>query len=98
MWLSVVTHDLVALRAAAPDQVSQILLSIQAKKNELSGPENDGQSLPEFSAPTSTDEVDPTSTSLTVKRSWSTQAKAQEFADFVNSTGNFFTATIEQQV
>lgn len=98
MWLSCITYDLVALRAMPADQANEILVSIKNKKRDLAGLDNDGESIPEFPAPASFEDPDPNLTSLTIKRSWVTQAKAQEFSDFADAAAEFITASVEEQV
>ena len=97
MWLSSVTYDLVAVRALPPEDAFDIFLSIQNKKADMSLNIGDGSTTPEFPAPITIDEVDPNLTSLIIKRAWSTQDRAQEFADFAVAAAEWITATVEQQ-
>ena len=97
MWLSSVTYDLVAMRALDHEDVFDILLLVQNKKADMSVNIGDGSATPEFPAPPTMDEVDPNLTSLTIKRAWSTQDRAQEFADFAAAAAEWITATVEQE-
>lgn len=98
MWISTSTVDLVALRALPSEQGAELLALLQAKRYELAGTDNDGASTPEFPAVQSIPSVDPNLNTLVIKRNWSTQAKAQEFADFGNATADFITVTVEESV
>lgn len=98
MWLSCITYDLVALRALPAEDAFDVLISVMNKRNELAGVDNDGASVPEFPAPASIADIDPNLSTLIIKRSWTTQAKAQEFSDFADAAAEFITASVEEQV
>lgn len=98
MWISTSIVDLAALRALPSEQVAELLALVQTKRYELAGTNDDGASIPGFLQPVSVGDVDPNLTSLVIKRNWSTQAKAQEFADFGNATADFITITVEESV
>lgn len=97
MWLTTVTYDLVAIRALGAN-AAQMIQRISAKKDELKVIDGHGTSIPEFPAPDTPDAVDPTATTLVVKREWNTEAAAQEFANFVNAESDHITATFEELI
>lgn len=97
MWLTTVTYDLVGIRALELDAVP-LIESIGAKKEELKVVDGHGVSVAGFSAPDSHEDIEPTATTLVIKRLWNTEAAALEFVIFLNAASEHITATVEEQV
>jgi hypothetical protein len=98
MWISTVTFDLVTIRTLLPEDVAAVYYAIQNKKEELRlGGVNEGAQVEGFTKPPQLVSIDPNETTLVIKRTWSTQAKAQEFADFCDAAADWVTGTVEQQ-
>lgn len=98
MWLTTVTLDLVGIRALAPEISYSIIQSIVAKRQELRDIDGKGGYLPGSPELDPIDSIDPTQTTLVVKRVWNTELAAQELVDFLNAASEHVTATVEEQV
>jgi hypothetical protein len=99
MWISNVTFDLVTIRTLPEEDVVAVYYSIQNKKEELrfGGGSDEGAPVEGFEKPPQLINLDPNQTHLTIKRIWSTQAKAQEFADFCDTAADWITGAVEEQ-
>lgn len=98
MWLTTVTLDLVGIRALAPEISYPIIQSIIVKRLELRAIDGKGGYLPGSPELDSLDSIDPTQTTLVVKRVWNTESAALEFVTFLNAASEHITATVEEQV
>lgn len=98
MWLTTVTYNTTALRELDTDIVISILQSMGAKRNELAATDGGGNGVEGFRAPDSQDNIDPTTTTVVVKRLWNTESAAQELANFANAASEHIIATVEEQV
>ena len=99
MWISSVTFDLVTIRTLMEEDVVAVYYSIQNRKEELrfGGSPDEGAPVEGFEKPPQLVLIPPDQTHLTIKRSWSTQAKAQEFADFCDAAADWITGSVEEQ-
>lgn len=98
MWLTTVTYDLVGIRESDPGITLPIFQSIGVKRNELAATDGSGNGVEGFRAPDSFDNIDPTITTVVVKRLWNTELAAQEFANFADAASEHITVTVEEQV
>ena len=99
MWITTITIDLVAVRNLTEEEQHTVLLSIRDKKNELrQDPTVGGEGVLPFGPVDNLADLPPDQTTLVIKRQWTSETVAREFATFADAAADFITATVEEQV
>ena len=98
MWITTVNYNASMIRESTDlPNILDTFQQIRQKRSDLQAVDLAGDTLPEFpEIPVNKVPLD--AATIVIKRAWTQETSAREFADFINQLSEFASAIVEEQI